>query len=219
MLVGLHFCLWGTDRKWPNLTLAMQQLWRNPAYVKELLELLGVLEDRATNLTVPLEQVLGWPDAVPLSIHSQYQLDEVLNAFDLMDIERPFRIREGVKYDPQTRSDLLFVTLEKAESHYSPSTLYRDYALSPKLFHWESQSTTSEGSETGQRYIHHQQMDSHVLLFVRERIRQGDRTQPYTFLGPVRYVRHSGERPMAIVWELDRQMPARFFSEAKLAAA
>jgi superfamily II DNA or RNA helicase/HKD family nuclease len=219
MLMGLHFCLWGTDRKWPSLTVAMQQLWQNPAYVKELLELLGVLEDRATNLAVSLEQVLGWPHAVPLSIHSQYQLDEVLSAFDLMDMERPFRIREGVKYDPQTKSDLLFVTLEKAESHYSPTTLYRDYAISPKLFHWESQSTTSERSETGQRYIHHQQMGSHVLLFVRERIRQGDRTHPYTFLGPVQYVRHSGERPMAIVWELERHMPARFFSESKLAAA
>lgn len=219
MLLGLHFCLWGTNQKWANLTLALEQLWQNTAFVKELLELLGVLEDRATSLPVPLEQALGRTHPVPLCIHSQYQLDEVLTAFGLMDLGRPFRIREGVKYDRETKSDLLFVTLEKAEAHYSPTTLYRDYAISPTLFHWESQSTTTEQSETGQRYVHHERTGSHVLLFVRQRIREGDRTQPYTFLGPARYVRHSGERPMAIVWELQRPMPARFFSESKLAAA
>ncbi len=162
---------------------------------------------------------MGWTYPVPLSIHSHYQLDEVLSAFDLMSIERPYRIREGVKYDPATKSDLLFVTLEKTESHYSPTTLYKDYAISPRRFHWESQSTTSEGAETGQRYINHERMGSNVLLFVRERIKVGDRTQAYTFLGPVRYLEHSGERPMAIEWELERPMPARFFSESKLAAA
>jgi superfamily II DNA or RNA helicase/HKD family nuclease len=219
MLLGLHFDLWGTDRKWPNLMAAMQELWQHPAILKELLELLGVLEERATNLSTPLERVMGWTHPVPLSVHSRYQLDEILSSFGLMDLQRPFRIREGVKYDPETKSDLLFVTLEKAATHYSPTTLYQDYAISPQRFHWESQSTTTERSETGQRYVHHERMGSHVLLFVRERLREGDRTQPYTFLGPARYVSHSGERPMAIVWELQRPMPTRFFSESKLAAA
>jgi superfamily II DNA or RNA helicase/HKD family nuclease len=200
MLLGLHFCLWGADSKFPDLHQAVEGLWQHPALRRELLELLAVLEERATNISVPLEQILHWQYAVPLALHSQYQLDEVLSAFGLMTIERPYRIREGVKYDPATKSDLLFVTLEKTESHYSPTTLYKDYAISPKRFHWESQSTTSEGSETGQRYINHQRIGTRVLLFVRERIRNGDRTQPYTFLGPVRYLSHGGERPMAIVW-------------------
>ena len=219
MLLGLCFCLWGTERKWTNLATAMEHLWDHPALRTELTELLAVLDDRAVSLGTPIEQLLGWAHPVPLSIHNHYQLDEVLSAFDLMNMQRPYRIREGVKYDPATKSDLLFVTLEKAESHYSPTTLYKDYAISPSRFHWESQSTTREGSETGQRYINHERQGTNVLLFVRERNKDGDRTQAYTFLGPARYLEHSGEQPMAIQWELALPMPARFFSESKLSAA
>ena len=39
--------------------------------------------------------------------------------------------------------DAFFVTLKKSEADYSPTTMYRDYPISPTLFHWESQSTTS----------------------------------------------------------------------------
>jgi hypothetical protein len=40
---------------------------------------------------------------------------------------------QGVWYDEPTRSDLLFVTLEKTEKEYSPTTMYADYPVSP----WE----------------------------------------------------------------------------------
>jgi hypothetical protein len=53
---------------------------------------------------------------------------------------------------------------------------------------------------------------------VRRRRREGARTLPYTFLGPARYVSHSGEKPIAIVWELARPIPADLYAEAKLAA-
>jgi hypothetical protein len=43
-------------------------------------------------------------------------------------------------------------------------------------------------------------------------------TSPYTLLGPVRYVSHEGGRPMAIEWELEREMPAWLFQEIKVAA-
>jgi len=45
-----------------------------------------------------------------------------------------------------------------------------------------------------------------------------DVTAPYTFLGPVRYLRHERARPMAIEWELEREMPAWLFQEIKVAA-
>lgn len=84
-----------------------------------------------------------------------------------MTLERPYRIREGTTHNDQTDSDLFFVTLEKTEEKYSPTTMYRDYAVSPELFHWESQSVTSQASPTGQRHINHRQRDSNILLFVR----------------------------------------------------
>jgi hypothetical protein len=144
-------------------------------------------------------------------------LDDILSAFGLLSPDHPHRIREGVKYDKATRSDLFFVTLEKAEKHYSPTTRYRDYAISPTLFHWESQSTTTIRSKTGQRYLKHAERGSNVLLFVRQAKRDAGRTQPYVFLGPADYVSHVGERPIAITWRLREPMPAELFQQARVA--
>lgn len=133
-------------------------------------------------------------------------------------MENPHRLREGVMFDPATQCDVFFVTLEKSEERYSPTTMYKDYAISPALFHWESQSMTSEGSATGQRYIHHGERGTHVLLFARRFATESSRTAAYTFLGAVDYLSHRGERPMGITWRLRRPMPADFFREAKVAA-
>jgi hypothetical protein len=105
--------------------------------------------------------------------------------------------------------------LRKSEADYSPTTLYRDYPISPTRFHWESQSTTTVASPTGQRYVNG---TSNVLLFVREQAKDDFGTAPYLFLGTARYVEHSGERPIAITWRLDSPMPADFFHTASLAA-
>ena len=42
--------------------------------------------------------------------------------------------------------------------------------------------------------------------------------QLFTFLGPAIYVSHNGERPMAIVWRLQRAMPMDVFKVARVAA-
>jgi hypothetical protein len=106
------------------------------------------------------------------------------------------------------------VTIDKSERHYSPTTMYRDHAISRTLFHWESQSTTTERSRTGQRYIHHRERGSHVLLFARALPRG-----PYTFLGTAQYRGHVGERPIAITWELDDALPETVYAMTRVAAA
>ncbi len=121
-------------------------------------------------------------------------------------------------FDATTNSDLFFITLEKAEDHYSPTTMYRDYAISPDLFHWESQSLTSVESLTGQRYLRHRATGSHVLLFVRQHKHEAGRTAAYTCLGAADYVSHQGSRPIAITWRLRIPMPDDFFREAKVAS-
>lgn len=93
-----------------------------------------------------------------------------------------------------TATDLLFITLRKSEALVSTTTRYRDLALGPSLFHWESQSTTTAASPTGQRYIHHQARGSRVLLFVREQRKQGALTEPFARLGFATYESHEGER-------------------------
>ena len=88
--------------------------------------------------------------------------------------------------------------------------MYEDYAISPELFHWQSQSTTSADSPTGKRYIEHRKQGYTPLLFVRERKKlPSGLAAPYAFLGPAEYVSHQGSRPISIVWKLQHPIPPR----------
>jgi len=183
-------------------------LWQAAGGRAELRQLLELLAGRCERRLHPLP----WALPVPLRVHGRYSRAEVLAAFDAVD-ERgaPRSHREGVLWHQSSATDLLFVTLKKSEALFSPTTRYRDLALGPSLFHWESQSTTTAGSATGQRYIHHQEWGSRVVLFVREQRREGGRgggvTEPFRCLGFATYVSHEGERPMAIRWRLEREIP------------
>ncbi len=97
--------------------------------------------------------------------------------------------------------------------------MYEDYAISDRLFHWQSQSATSDVSSTGQRYINHQEQGYTPLLFIREHKRlENGLTAPYFFAGPLRYRRHEGSKPMSITWELEHQLPARALTWARRTA-
>ncbi len=154
------------------------------------------------------------PQARPLSLHASYLREEILAALGSTVVPRHFR--EGVlnlEVDGHP-VDAFLVTLQKSEADFSPSTRYRDYAISPTLFHWESQSTTSVASPTGQRYL---SGASTVLLFVRQKKTGDFGPLPYTYLGPATYVSHTGDRPIAITWRLATPMPATLYTEAALA--
>jgi superfamily II DNA or RNA helicase/HKD family nuclease len=192
------------------------ELWGDRDRRQELHELLAVLRDRARANTVPLEA----RSAVPLHSHATYALYEIVSGFGLLGKDGSLReTREGLLWAEDSRAHLFFITLEKSDTEYSPTTKYEDYPISPSLFHWESQSTTSTDSPTGQRYINHRARGERVLLFARRRKRDGrGETTPYTCLGFANLVRHESSRPMKIVWELERPMPAGFYQEAKVAA-
>ena len=97
-------------------------------------------------------------------------------------LERRPAQREGVLHIPGLKVDALFVTLQKTEEDYSPTTMYEDYLISHDRFHWQSQSNTAVESPTGQRYINHQQIGYTPLLFVREtKSFHRDSLRPITF--------------------------------------
>lgn len=157
----------------------------------------------------------------PLRVHARYTREEAVAALDYVAIDgrKPNSFREGVLFSAAANTDAFFVTLNKSEADYSPTTMYRDYAISPTLFHWESQSSTTVASRTGQRYLNHERMGSHVLLFVREsKVTDVGGGAPYLFLGEARYVEHRGERPIAITWQLHTPMPADHFAVASVVA-
>ncbi|MBT2513409.1 DUF3427 domain-containing protein [Arthrobacter sp. ISL-30] len=158
---------------------------------------------------------------IPLLTHATYRREEILAALEYGSLEKGKNVqhREGVAWCPVTATDAFFVTLNKDDKKHSATTMYKDYAISPELFHWESQNATSPGSPTGRRYLDRLKHESHILLFTRNTADdETGLTVPYTCLGPVDYVQHSGERPIAITWKLHRPMPADVFAVAAAVA-
>jgi hypothetical protein len=114
-----------------------------------------------------------------------------------------------------TASQLLAFTLDKSSGGFSPTTRYRDYAISRTLIHWESQSVTRADSATGLRYRHQERDGRTILLFTR--LRADDRA--FWFLGPATYRSHVGERPMAITWELHHALSVDLYQSFAAAVA
>ncbi len=205
--------IWGSGQQYVPLAAALERLWQATAIREEVIELLELLQEQTGHLVRPLT----WELPIPIQAHGTYHRAEVFAAFGQLTDQQPFPGREGVWFDATSGCDLLFVTLKKSEKLFSPSTRYNDYAISPHEFHWESQSTTRISSRTGQRYIHHRQQGSRVLLFVREESRRQGVTLPFLCLGFADYVRHQGERPMAITWRLQEPIPAEFYPAMAIA--
>ena len=157
---------------------------------------------------------------LPIATHAHYSLFEIIAAYGLTGGKNQLlQLQTGAHWAQAHHTELLFITLEKSDSEYSPTTRYEDYPISPTLFHWESQNTVSPETEKGRRYLTHAERGENVVLFVRER-KKGprDETAPYVCLGNATYVHHESERPMRIVWKLERAMPARLFQQSKVAA-
>ena len=181
----------------------MQLLADSPIMMHELNELLSFNLERIDFIDQPVP--LGFD--CPLDLHCTYTRDQILIAMDYMT---PKNVREGVKWLPDKQVDVFFITLNKADKDYSPTTMYNDYSINESLFHWQSQSTTSDTAGTGQRYINHRQRGSKVVLFVREFKQDSIGAAPYTCLGTAVYVKHTGSKPMNITWHLDQPIPAKY---------
>ena len=195
---------WQSDEVWDDL----YALADSPVLLGELIDLLKYQYNQIDFIDEPVE--VGFD--CPLDLYCTYTRDQLFVALDFM---KPSTVREGVKWLPEKKIDVLLITLNKADKDYSPTTMYNDYSINEWLFHWQSQSTTSERASTGQRYIHHKKRGSRVLLFVREfkadRITGG--AEAYTYLGTANYVKHEGEKPMNITWRLDAPIPAKYLKK------
>nr|WP_249308706.1 DEAD/DEAH box helicase [Lederbergia citrea] len=150
----------------------------------------------------------------PLRVHAHYRTEQVLAAFGYYNDEKNPAFREGVKHFENEKMDIFFITLNKSDKDFSPSTLYEDYAINERLFHWQSQSRTSDTSPTAKRYINHKERNHQITLFVREYKKESGYTSPFVFLGTADYVRHSGSKPVSIIWRLHEPMPPKLVPKA-----
>jgi len=210
MLQMFYITVWGKAVEDWNSEEVLDNFYAladSPRMLGELIELLEYNYNKIDFIDEAVE--LGFD--CPLDLHCTYTRDQLLVAMDFM---KPNTVREGVKWLPEKETDVFFITLNKSDKDYSPTTMYNDYSINEILFHWQSQSTTADTSTTGQRYIHHKERGSKVLLFVREfKNDMFGNTVPYTFLGTASHVKHNGSKPMNVTWKLDKPIPAKYLKK------
>ena len=171
--------------------------------VDEMRQVIDIAFENARRSTYALGSLVSGLAQVPLEVHASYSREEILAALGFASLRRtPSTMREGVAWCESANADAFLITLKKSDRDYSPTTMYRDFALSPDLFHWESQSTTSTSSPPGSGTSIIANVVLHILLFVREAKTNALGTSPYVFLGRADYVSHEGDRPIAITWRL-----------------
>ena len=215
----LFYSLFPDGGGFPDVATGLAAISGEPV-LHEMRQVIELAFERAHRVTYTLGDIEPDLAGVPLQLHASYSREEILAALGWTASGRtPNTMREGVAWCPDINTDAFLITLKKTETDYSPTTMYRDFALNTELFHWESQATTSVGSPTGQRYINHRERGSHILLFVREQKDGVFGTAPYIFLGPAEYVSHEGDRPIAITWKLKHPMPTEVYVASRAAVA
>ncbi len=192
-----------------SLQDAVDLFWLHPQIISDSLDLLEVLSSQVDH--AQFEALPG----LPLQVHARYTRIEILAAAGEGSAAKTPQWREGVYDSRISQADLLAFTLDKTSGDFSPTTRYRDFAITPELIHWESQSGTRADSPTGRRYQHHASLGRSILLFARARA--DDRA--FWFLGPANYVGHEGEKPMAVSWKLQTPLSGDLFASFAAAVA
>lgn len=196
---------------------ALEQIRANDAFCSELTQLLEIQVSASRANPAPMK---GHLSTSVLRTHARYSLAELMGALKNGDLKTLANLpREGVCYLPDQKADLFLVTLQKDEKHFSERTSYKDYPISPELFHWESQAQTSLKSPTAQRYIHHQELEHSLILAVRNT--NGNEVglaEAFTLLGHVDVISHRSEKPIQFELQLERTMPQKLFQFGKATA-
>ena len=203
----MHSVLWG--RLKPNggkLEQVHEYFVARPALLHDLSELLDWL--LSTKVPLPEQQLVDFTES--LNLHASYTREQILLSLGLGSFDAPRSSREGVLHVPDRNLDVFFADINKSENDFSPTTMYEDYAITDKLFHWQSQSNTGDTSPVGKRYINHAEQGYTPLLFIRDRKKlDNGLTAPYYYAGPLKYVRHEGSKPISFVWELEHALTAK----------
>lgn len=206
---------------YPNLEENDTAVWKRKVSMeghKELQQEIKALLSWQMDRLDQVPEKADLPYDCALEVYCNYSRDQLLAALGLA---KPSNVREGVKFlhagnsdVVTTDTDVFLVTLNKSEKEFSDTTLYEDYSIDKTLFHWQSQSTTTPDSKTGQRYIHQREKGNIVLLFVRSAKQDSYKNaMAYTFLGTAKLVSWKGSQPMSIIYRLDHPIPAKYITK------
>ena len=181
-------------------------------------DMLDFLEWRISRIE-PLHKITFPHTGKFLELHRTYNSKQISAAIG----QSGSVIMQGIHFNRNDNFDSFFVTINKSETEFTPSTMYQDYAKSPKIFHWETPSRMTTDTREVRRYLDDQAVK---MIFIRQNKKvhvditgQYDISSPtayYTFLGPVKKVLgHENENPVGIDFEMEYDIPADVFAYAK----
>jgi superfamily II DNA or RNA helicase len=217
-----HYDFWdktGKQAGFESLEASLGAL-KNTSLQSELVEVISLLIKRLDIQEFCMPKVSNAAvDTSPLKMHVRYPKEHILVAFGDTKFEKKSSSREGVLNIADANTELLFVTLDKCEKQFSATTMYHDYAISPTLFHWQTQNSSRPSSGKGLSYIEQKQNQKTFILFVREQSKdEYGKTMGFVNFGPLNFLKYEGSQPMNITWELIHPMPAYMWHDtAKLA--
>ncbi len=138
-----------------------------------------------------------------VELYGCYTREEI---FTLTGRQTPTRRMQGAAAGvfnlPEYNATLLFVTLNKSDKDFSPSTQYDDYVIDETHFHWQSQNKDSHSNRGGQVYTLQPERNNKIILFVREEKTDVLGTSPFHCFGLVNYVESWGDEPMNVKWRM-----------------
>ena len=190
------------------------ELRANAPLRRELRALFDALVTRVVSLAPTPNTAI--PTGVPLALHRVYTRRQLFAAFGSESIWRTIP-QSGVAWIPEHGAYIMLVTLEKDADSFTERTRYRNYAISPTVFHWQSQSTARPDRGDGMRIPQAKDGIGTMWLFVRRATKDEFGTEPYVFMGAFQPTSIEGMRPMSVTGELANAMPAEWFEIASRA--
>ena len=146
----------------------------------------------------------------PLEVYGIYTQAQLYAGLGVFNEQYAGPMLQGVWYLKKHNHDIFLITINKEDSHFGESIAYEDYAINNRLFHWQTQNSVAEGSNTLNRYIN---SNGRISLFVRINRKENNQSCPYIYLGEANYISHSGSKPVGIVWKLKHKIPAKYLDK------
>jgi hypothetical protein len=190
-----------------------------PEAVASLSSLKWFMEELSALIELRLSQLSKTTQWIPIDDEAEIELYGCYSADEIhLLLENKLGRWQvfGTQYNTERKLAMVFVTINKSDKEYSPSTRYEDYAISATQFHWQSMNGVRIDSEEGQRIIQQPTNGWKYILFVRDAKKdEYGNTNGYYCLGLIDYNSSIGERPMNVVWDMQHSIPGFILETAK----
>ncbi len=195
--------------EWSTVQEAFNLLRDYPLFLHEMSEIITYLRANLEVVTRPV----GKDMPSTLELYGCYTREEIFTLFDRQTPTKKMQGSAAGVFEVKERNmEIHFVTLNKSDKDFSPTTQYEDYVISEHKFHWQTQNHMTHTNK-GARYTQQAQNNMKFLLFVRQDKRDAfGNTSPYYCFGLLDYISSHGNAPMSIEWHVQEPIMPQFLS-------